>query len=144
MNDSTAALVIGASAKVRFAPALNYNGTPPALQIRVLDSTYAGGVSASTGGETRFTLDVSTRTVTGPDGEVALTRKEFDLLVTLVEARGAVVTRDALLDRVWGDVVVDVHTVDNFVSSLKKKLKAGAGAFELKTVRGVGFRLVVA
>jgi DNA-binding response OmpR family regulator len=36
--------------------------------------------------------------------------------------------------------VVDTHTVDNFVSSLKKKLK-GDG-FELKTVRGVGFRLI--
>jgi DNA-binding response OmpR family regulator len=41
-------------------------------------------------------------------------------------------------------VVVDLHTVDNFVSSLKKKLqvKKGAPGFELKTVRGVGFRWV--
>jgi DNA-binding response OmpR family regulator len=90
-----------------------------------------------------YAVDLSTRAVTGPEGEVALTRKEFDLLVALLDARGAVLSRDALLDRVWGDVVVDVHTVDNFVSSLKKKLKAGAGAFEFKTVRGVGFRLVV-
>jgi DNA-binding response OmpR family regulator len=116
------------------------------LLARIASLARRGGATASTTQHRLgpFTLDVSTRTVTGPDGEVALTRKEFDLLVTLVEARGAVVTRDALLDRVWGDVVVDVHTVDNFVSSLKKKLKAGAGAFELKTVRGVGFRLVVA
>jgi DNA-binding response OmpR family regulator len=90
-----------------------------------------------------FLVDVSARSVTGPDGEVSLTRKEFDLLVTLLTAKGAVVSRDELLDRVWGDVVVDVHTVDNFVSSLEKKLKAGEGAFEFKTVRGVGFRLVV-
>jgi DNA-binding response OmpR family regulator len=87
-----------------------------------------------------FTVDEASRVVRGPDGEVALTRKEFDLLVCLLTADGAVVSRDALLDQVWGDVVVDVHTVDNFVSSLKKKLK-GDG-FELKTVRGVGFRLV--
>ena len=56
-------------------------------------------------------------------------------------------TRDEvaqLIDRVWGDVVVDLHTVDNFVSSLKKKLsvKKGSPGFELKTVRGVGFRWV--
>jgi DNA-binding response OmpR family regulator len=88
-----------------------------------------------------FTIDEATRTVTTPGGEVSLTRKEFDLLTCLLRANGAVVTRDELLDRVWGaDVVVDTHTLDNFISSLKKKLK-GDG-FELKTVRGVGFRLV--
>lgn len=87
-----------------------------------------------------FTVDEDTRVVAGPRGEVALTRKEFDLLVCLLSADGRVLSRDELLERVWGDVVVDVHTVDNFVSSLKKKLK-GDG-FELKTVRGVGFRLV--
>ncbi|MEW6434685.1 MAG: response regulator transcription factor [Myxococcota bacterium] len=88
-----------------------------------------------------FTVDEATRTVKGPDGEVELTRKEFDLLVCLLRAGERVVSRDDILDAVWGaDVVVDTHTVDNFVSSLKKKLK-GPG-FELKTVRGVGFRLV--
>jgi len=85
-----------------------------------------------------YTIDEATRVVSGPGGEVCLTRKEFDLLVCLVGANGAVLSRDELLDRVWGDVVVDLHTVDNFVSSLKKKLKG----VELKTVRGVGFRLV--
>ncbi len=89
----------------------------------------------------RFTVDEAARTVKAADGEVALTRKEFDLLLCLLRAGDAVVTRDELLDRVWGvDVVVDTHTVDNFVSSLKKKLKDEA--FELKTVRGVGFRLI--
>ncbi|MDX2014222.1 MAG: response regulator transcription factor [Myxococcaceae bacterium] len=114
------------------------------LLARIASLARRGAVSTSTRHQLGpFALDVSTRAVTGPEGEVALTRKEFDLLVALLEARGAVVSRDALLDRVWGDVVVDVHTVDNFISSLKKKLKAGAGAFEFKTVRGVGFRLVV-
>lgn len=90
-----------------------------------------------------FVVDEATRTVSGPDGEVPLTKKEFDLLVTLLRAGDAVVSRDELLDQVWGsDVVVDPHTVDNFVSSLKKKLKVTAAGFEVKTVRGVGFRLV--
>lgn len=87
-----------------------------------------------------FQVDEATRVVAGPGGEVSLTRKEFDLLVCLLKAEGQVLSRDVLLDRVWGEVVVDVHTVDNFVSALKKKLK-GEG-FEFKTVRGVGFRLV--
>ena len=89
----------------------------------------------------KFRIDPDARTVTGPDGLVELTRKEFDLLVCLLNGGDKVLTRDWILDAVWGaDVVVDTHTVDNFVSSLKKKLK-GDG-FELKTVRGVGFRLV--
>jgi two-component system, OmpR family, response regulator len=87
-----------------------------------------------------YQVDETRRTVTGPSGGVELTRKEFDLLVCLLRAGDAVVKRDDILDAVWGDVVVDTHTVDNFVSSLKKKLK-GDG-FELKTVRGVGFRLL--
>jgi len=91
-----------------------------------------------------FTVEVETRSVTGPGGPVELTRKEFDLLVLLLESGGKVLSRDEILDRVWGDVVVDLHTVDNFVSSLKKKLgvKKGSPGFELKTVRGVGFRWV--
>ena len=88
-----------------------------------------------------FRVDANARTVTGPQGAVELTRKEFDLLICLLSCGEKVLSRDEILDAVWGaDVVVDTHTVDNFVSSLKKKLK-GDG-FELKTVRGVGFRLV--
>lgn len=88
-----------------------------------------------------YAIDETTRTVKGPRGEVELTRKEFDLVVCLLRAGDRVLSRDDILDAVWGaDVVVDSHTVDNFVSSLKKKLK-GPG-FEFKTVRGVGFRLV--
>lgn len=99
--------------------------------------------SVSTQGHTlgAFRIDPDARTVTGPDGAVELTRKEFDLLMCLMAGGDRVLSRDDILDAVWGkDVVVDTHSVDNFVSSLKKKLK-GDG-FELKTVRGVGFRLV--
>ncbi len=88
-----------------------------------------------------FRVDEDARTVTGPVGAVELTRKEFDLLVCLLKGGEKVLSRDEILDVVWGtDVVVDTHTVDNFISSLKKKLK-GEG-FELKTIRGVGFRLI--
>ncbi len=96
---------------------------------------------ASTPLATKHTLgewevDEAARTVKNAKGLVELTRKEFDLLVFLLRANDSVATRDAILDAVWGDVVVDTHTVDNFVGSLKKKLK-----LDIKTVRGVGFRL---
>ena len=100
------------------------------------------GVAPTTHALGHYEVDETKRTVTGPGGGVELTRKEFDLLVCLLRAGDAVVKRDEILDAVWGEVVVDTHTVDNFVSSLKKKLKAQTAGFELKTIRGVGFRLV--
>lgn len=88
-----------------------------------------------------FTLDRVARTLVGPTGPVALTRTEFDLLAWLATHPGQAMNRDALLDAVWGEVVVDPRTVDNFVSSLKKKLGWGRGAgWRIATVRGVGYR----
>jgi DNA-binding response OmpR family regulator len=55
------------------------------------------------------------------------------------------VTTPVLMDAVWGrDVVVDPHTVDNFVSSLKRKLGwNSASRFAIQTVRGVGYRMEI-
>ncbi|WP_119680974.1 DUF4347 domain-containing protein [Indioceanicola profundi] len=61
VNDSTNALALSATTLVRFMPAANFNGTPPALTVRALDDTYGGGFSTAAVGETRTTLDTSTR-----------------------------------------------------------------------------------
>lgn len=91
-----------------------------------------------------YRVDPRTREVTDGDGlSYDLTRTEFDLLAFLVRKKSAALSRDDILRQVWGkDVVVDDRTVDNFVSSLKKKLlqRPDAG-FAIKTVRGVGYRL---
>jgi two-component system OmpR family response regulator len=88
-------------------------------------------------------IDTARYRVSGEAGVVPLEPKVFDLLVFLIRHRDRVLTRDEILDRVWGsEVVVDSHTVDNFIGALKKKLAAPRARFELKTVRGVGFRLV--
>ena len=76
-------------------------------------------------------------------GTIELTRTEFDLLVFMVDHPGKALSRELILERVWGgDVVVDPRTVDNFISSLKRKLgwKAGCG-YAFRAVRGVGYRL---
>jgi DNA-binding response OmpR family regulator len=87
-----------------------------------------------------YTVEPQARAVREGEAPIALTRTEFDVLLCLAQARGAVRSRDAIIDAVWGEgVLVDVHTVDNFVSSLKRKLPKLA----LVTVRGVGFRLDV-
>ena len=93
-----------------------------------------------------YQLDLDRRKVEAPGGKpVELTRTEFDLLAFFVRERERVLRRDEILDAVWGrEVVVDPHTVDNFVSSLKRKLGwNSASRFALQTVRGVGYRLEI-
>lgn len=93
-----------------------------------------------------YAVDPDGRRVTDPAGrEVTLTRTEFDLLLFLLRNAGRALDRDRILDAVWGrDVVVDPRTVDNFVSSLKKKLGwTRADPYRIRTVRGVGYRLEV-
>lgn len=91
-----------------------------------------------------FRIDVAAREIHREGGRnPRLTRTEFDLLCFFLHTSGRAVSRQEILDKVWGrDVVVDDRTVDNFVSSLKKKLgwKRGA-AFTIHTVRGVGYRM---
>lgn len=90
-------------------------------------------------------IDTDAREVRTPAGPVALTRTEFDLLRYFVDEQGKARSRNEILDAVWGaDVIVDGRTVDNFVSSLKKKLgwRAEAG-WRIRTVRGVGYRFEV-
>ncbi|MDG2304161.1 MAG: response regulator [Candidatus Binatia bacterium] len=71
--------------------------------------------------------------------EIILTAKEFDLLHTLMRNPGRVLTREHLLDRVWGsDVVVTTRTIDTHLKRLREKL--GAGGELVETVRGVGYR----
>jgi len=85
-------------------------------------------------------VDLAGRRVHVGDTEVALTRKEFDLLVDLMRNRGRVVTRQRLLERVWGyDHPGETRTVDVHVRQLRKKLGATAGD-RVETVVGVGYR----
>jgi DNA-binding response OmpR family regulator len=91
-----------------------------------------------------FRVDLDARRVSSPDGEeIPLTRTEFDLLAFLLRHRGRALSRHEILDEVWGrELVVDPRTVDNFISSLKKKLGWTRGCgFRIHTVRGVGYRL---
>ncbi|RKG86723.1 response regulator transcription factor [Corallococcus terminator] len=106
----------------------------------------AGGVPAKLLRFAGHSVDLDRRRVVTPEGaEVELTRKEFDLLVFFLRERERALRRDEILDAVWGtDVVVDPHTVDNFVSSLKRKLQwSPTSRFSIQTVRGVGYRMEV-
>ena len=87
----------------------------------------------------RFDLDLGRHEVRGPDGEVSMTAREFDLLAFLAANRGLALSRRQLLDGVWGvGWYGDERTVDVHVRQLRKKL---GDDLPLTTVWGVGYRL---
>ncbi|MCF3964621.1 response regulator transcription factor [Streptomyces fuscigenes] len=87
-------------------------------------------------------LDPAARTARRGQQVLDLTRREFELLECLARNAGLVLTRDQLLERVWGyDAEVRSDAVDTFVSYLRRKLEADGGPRLLHTVRGVGFVL---
>ena len=89
-----------------------------------------------------LTIDPSSREVTLGGHPLQLRTKEFDLLHTLAQHRGQVLTREQLLDLVWGyDFYGETRTVDVHVAHLRKKLSGGS--VEIETVRGVGYKLAV-
>jgi DNA-binding response OmpR family regulator len=91
-----------------------------------------------------FRVDVQARRVWAGTTELALTSKEFDLLALLDTERGAVVTRERLMDEVWDENWFgSTKTLDVTVGRLRQKLEDGAAPVRVVTVRGVGFRLEV-
>ncbi|MDR0875527.1 MAG: response regulator transcription factor [Clostridiales Family XIII bacterium] len=77
------------------------------------------------------------------DGEaVELTRKEFDLLACLLENKGRVMSREALLNHVWGyDYIGETNVVDVYVRFLRSKIDERFGVKTVTTVRGVGYKV---
>jgi len=87
-------------------------------------------------------MDLGTHTVSVGGEALALTPKEFDLLRALVDARGRVLSREFLLDRVWGysrASEIESRTVDVHVRRLRVKL--GPEGRRILTVKSVGYRL---
>jgi DNA-binding response OmpR family regulator len=75
------------------------------------------------------------------DGPVRLTRREFELLRCLIEHRNRVLSRDRLLQRVWGYIEqIETRSVDVHIGRLRSKL--GAAAPQIETVIGIGYRFV--
>ena len=85
-------------------------------------------------------LDVQKHAVTADSETIALTRKEYDLLLVLMRSPGKVFTRDQLLDRVWGYAFDgENRTVDVHIRTLRQKLGRLGDCIE--TVRGVGYKI---
>jgi two-component system response regulator RegX3 len=117
-------------------------------RIRAVLRRAAGGIG--TGGEVRpevvsvgdVSLNTSKHEVTVAGSEVKLPLKEFELLELLLVNAGRVLTRDTLIDRVWGpDYVGDTKTLDVHIKRLRSRIDPGASASSLiTTIRGLGYR----
>ncbi len=87
-------------------------------------------------------MDLIARRATIDGGEMRLTHKEFDLLAALMRNKSAVLSRDLLLERVWGyEYTGQSKTVDVHVRWLREKIEADpSNPKRIVTVRGVGYR----
>lgn len=85
-----------------------------------------------------ITIESSSYKAYVSDELISLTVKEFEILLLLIQNKGRVVTREALLNRLWGyDFFGDSRVVDTHIKNLRHKL----GVDYIKTVRGVGYKI---
>lgn len=100
-----------------------------------------GDINASRIAVGPISIDVDTFKVTFNEEDVSLSKTEFRLLHYLMEREGKVVSKEVLLDAVWGyDFETSTNVVDTYISYLRKKLHRD-GYEGIKTIRGVGFQI---
>jgi DNA-binding response OmpR family regulator len=88
----------------------------------------------------RLVVDFDAVAISVDGTEIRLTRREFELLRCLVQNRNRVLSRDRLLERVWGESEMETRSVDVHVGRLRAKL--GAASRHIETVVGLGYRFV--
>ena len=89
-----------------------------------------------------FTMDLRARQLKRAGALIELTPKEYELLAYFAEQRGRALTRDQILNAVWGyDVLVTQRSVDRCVTTLRNKIESDpASPTFIKAIRGVGYR----
>lgn len=91
--------------------------------------------------QSRIYLDVPGRRLLVDGVDVETTAKEFDLLRLFMSHPGQVLTREQIMQRIWGGEHFTLRTIDNFVVRLRSKIEKNADTpAHLETVRGVGYR----
>ncbi|MFB1050991.1 response regulator transcription factor [Paraliobacillus sp. JSM ZJ581] len=89
-----------------------------------------------------LSANIQTRQVTRADNPIELTPREFDLLIYLLRNKDIVLTRDQLLQNVWGfDYVGETNVVDVYIRYLRQKIDQDYTGPLIQTVRGVGYVL---
>ncbi len=87
-----------------------------------------------------ISMDIQKRTVSANGVEVVLTFKEYELLNMLISAKGNVVSREAIIAKIWGtDFEGESRTLDVHIRTLRQKL--GVAGNRIETVRNVGYKI---
>ncbi len=87
-----------------------------------------------------LTVDIARRTVMFEDNEIELTKREFDLLAYLIRNKNIVITREQILNQVWGyDYFGETNIVDVYIRYLRTKIDDRFGVKFIHTIRGVGY-----
>ncbi|MPV89555.1 response regulator transcription factor [Georgenia ruanii] len=129
----------GAAGPAAPGPAPSSPGTEPPPSV---GPAAAAPPSPSPAASAALRVDPRSRRAWARGAEIALSAKEFDLLAELDAERGAVLTREALMDRVWDENWFgSTKTLDVTVGRLRQKLEASGAGARIVAVRGVGFRL---
>lgn len=91
-----------------------------------------------------YKVDFIGRTVSRQGNPIEMSPKEFDILKLLIENEGKVLSRDEILNKVWGfDYFGTTRTVDNFINKLRSKLEKDSNSPEfIITIRGIGYKFV--
>ena len=85
-------------------------------------------------------IDTDKHIVLEDNIEIAMSKKEYDLLLLLIKNKGLVLTRDKILDRVWqSSYYTGDRTVDMYISKIRDKVKSISK--NIKTIKGVGYKL---
>ena len=106
--------------------------------LRRLDSQIEGPAGYT---DENFEIEFDAYVLRYKGEEIRLTHKEFELVRYMVERAGRVLTRERLLDRVWGqDADIDARSIDAHVRRLRAKL--GPARHHVETVIGIGYRFV--
>ncbi|WP_404451180.1 response regulator transcription factor [Virgibacillus necropolis] len=87
-------------------------------------------------------VDLNTRQITRSTTEIVLTPREYDLLIYLLQNKSIVLTREQLIEKVWGyGYLGDTNVVDVYIRYLRQKIDKGFNEKYIQTIRGVGYMI---
>ncbi|WP_339236684.1 response regulator transcription factor [Oceanobacillus sp. FSL W7-1281] len=87
-------------------------------------------------------IDTAAHEVTRSGNMIDLTPREYDLLVCLLENKNRVLTREQLIEKVWGfDYIGETNVVDVYIRYLRQKIDKGYDKVYIQTIRGVGYSI---
>lgn len=116
---------------------------PRELVIRVqklLKRTYGSDRNNDIKTAGNYTIDIDRRIVLFNNEEIPLTSKEFDLLVILLNRKGGAITRDQILDELWGN---NYFGSDRVVDDLVRRLRKKMAELKIETIYGHGYRMSI-